>query len=63
MTDRHPTPSPETNRLSGIRRIAHDDEERPSREDRAYGQTIFTRAPVPMPRFLKRRSKRTTARP
>ncbi|HET8757119.1 MAG TPA: hypothetical protein VFM58_13960 [Solirubrobacteraceae bacterium] len=39
-------------RLGGVRGIAHDDEERPSREDRGYGQTIFTRRPVPFPKWL-----------
>ena len=33
-----------------------DDDERPSREDREFGQTIFTRPPVKVPKFL--RSKR-----
>ena len=42
-------------KLSRIEPIAHDDDERPSREDRDYGQTIFTRGPVPLPRFLKGR--------
>ena len=44
-------------KLSHIRPIAHDDDERPSREDRDYGQTIFTRGTVPLPRFLKGRKK------
>jgi hypothetical protein len=30
-----------------------DDDERPSREDRDYGQTIFTRPPVKVPKFLR----------
>jgi hypothetical protein len=46
-----------TDKLSQIRPIAHDDDERPSREDRDYGQTIFTRGTVPLPRFLKGRKK------
>jgi len=33
--------------------IAHDEDERPSREDMDYGSTIFTRSTVPMPRFLR----------
>jgi hypothetical protein len=45
-------------KLSGIRPLAHDEDERPRREDRAYGQTIFTRPPVPLPRFLTGRKKR-----
>jgi hypothetical protein len=53
-----PPPSPpEPSRLSGARRMAHDEDERPSREDRDYGSTIFTRPPVPLPRFLKGRKK------
>jgi hypothetical protein len=44
-------------KLSRIRPIAHDDDERPTREDRDYGQTIFTRAAMPLPRFLTGRKK------
>ena len=44
-------------KLSGVRPTQHDDDERPSREDRDYGSTIFTRPPVPLPRFLKGRKK------
>ena len=36
---------------SAIRRLTADDE-RPTREDRGYGETIFTRPPVDLPRFL-----------
>jgi hypothetical protein len=32
--------------------MAHDADERPSREDRTYGETIFNRAPVRIPRLL-----------
>lgn len=39
-------------RLGGVRALAHDEEERPSREDRTYGETIFNRSPVPLPRWL-----------
>jgi hypothetical protein len=51
-------------KLSGMRPLAHDDDERPSREDRDYGSTIFTRPAVPLPRFLRgaRRSNRRNAR-
>jgi hypothetical protein len=44
---------------SQIRRLTADDE-RPTREDRRYGETIFTRPPVALPRMLtgKRRSTR-----
>jgi hypothetical protein len=45
-------------KLSRIRPVAHDEDERPRREDREYGQTIFTRPPVPLPRFLKGGRKR-----
>jgi hypothetical protein len=44
-------------KLSRVRATPHDDDERPSREDRDYGSTIFTRPPVPLPRFLKGRKK------
>jgi hypothetical protein len=44
--------------LSRIRQLTADDE-LPTREDRAYGENIFTRSPVPLPRILtgKRRSR------
>jgi hypothetical protein len=45
-------------RLSKMRPMAHDEDERPSREDRGYGETIFTRPPVPLPRFLSGRKKK-----
>jgi hypothetical protein len=48
---------PAPGKLSGVRPTQHDDDERPSREDRDYGSTIFTRPPVPLPRFLKGRKK------
>jgi hypothetical protein len=57
---RHEDPSPtpaEPGRLSGTRPLAHDEDDRPSREDRDYGSTIFTRPAVPLPRFLKGRKK------
>ena len=56
--DRPPTEPPVANRLSGVRAVAHDDDERPSREDRRYGENIFNRATVPLPRFLVPRHKR-----
>jgi hypothetical protein len=48
-----------TDALSQIRALTAD-EERPSREDRGYGETIFSRPPVELPRFLtgKRGSRR-----
>ncbi len=44
-------------KLSRIPPLVVDDDERPSREDLDYGQTIFTRSPVPLPRFLSGRKK------
>ena len=52
-----PQPEPES-RLGGVRALAHDDDERPSREDRTYGETIFTRPPVPLPKVLRRRRRK-----
>lgn len=47
------SPAPDSPaRLSGLRGLQHDEDERPSREDASYGQTIFTRQPVPLPRWL-----------
>ena len=44
-----------TDKLSRIRPIAHDDDnERQSREDQHYGETLFNRSPVPMPRLFRR---------
>ena len=34
------------------------DDERPSREDKTYGETIFSRPVVPYPRWLVGRKKR-----
>jgi hypothetical protein len=57
-----PKPTPPTSetasRLSGIRGLPHDEDERPSREDADYGQTILTREPVPLPRWLTGRKRR-----
>jgi hypothetical protein len=54
-------PAPDSaSRLSGVPRLKHDEDERPSREDVNYGQTIFTRPVVPLPRWLgggKRKKK------
>jgi hypothetical protein len=52
-----PAPAPE-DRLGGVRALAHDEDERPSREDRSYGETIFNRAVVPIPKFLRRQPRR-----
>lgn len=50
-------PADRADRLSHVRPLAHDDDERPSREDRDFGSTIFTRPPVPLPRFLRKHKK------
>jgi hypothetical protein len=52
-----PPRPPAAGRLEGIRALAHDEDERPSREDRAYGETIFNRGVVPLPRFLRGRRR------
>jgi len=53
-----PPSAPEpAGRLSGVRALAHDEDERPCREDLTYGETIFNRAVVPLPRFLTGRGK------
>jgi hypothetical protein len=44
-----------SDRLGGVRPVGGGDDERPSREDRDYGQTIFTRPTVPLPRVLRKR--------
>ncbi len=46
-------------KLSRIRPLEHDEDERPRREDLTYGETIFNRAPVPLPRFLRGRRKKS----
>ncbi len=51
-----PQAAPES-RLGGMRALAHDDDERPSREDLTYGETIFNRGVVPLPRFLRGRRR------
>ena len=62
---RSPTDSPtgyvgdHADKLSRIRPLEHDEDERPRREDLAYGETIFNRAPVPLPRFLRGRRKKS----
>jgi hypothetical protein len=57
-----PTPAspPTDDRLHGLTRMhLDDDDERPSREDLDYGQTIFTRPPVPLPKFLAGKKRRS----
>ena len=44
-----------TDRLSRIPPVAHDDDERQTREDLRYGETLFNRSPVPVPRIFRRR--------
>ena len=44
-------------RLGGVQPMAHDDDERPRREDMSYGETIFTRPAVPLPRWLRGRKR------
>jgi hypothetical protein len=49
--DRKPTGyvGDHADKLSRIPALAHDEDERPRREDRGYGQTIFTRPPCRCP--------------
>jgi hypothetical protein len=49
--------APPESRLAGVPVISHDDDDRPSREDLTYGETIFNRSVVPLPRFLTGRKK------
>ena len=53
-------PGEDRDKLGGVRPLAHDEDERPSREDRDYGSTIFTRPTVPLPRFLRGGKKKRT---
>ena len=46
-----------TDKLMRIRPIFHDEDERQSREDLHYCESLFERSPAPLPRSL-RRSKR-----
>ena len=45
-------------KLSRIRPIAHDDDERQTREDLRFGETLFSRTPVPLPRMFRRGRQR-----
>jgi hypothetical protein len=47
-----------TDKLSRIRPIVHDEDERQSREDYRYGETLFNRSPVPLPRIFRRGGNR-----
>jgi hypothetical protein len=52
--DESATPQPaERGGLENIRPIGHEEDERPNREDRDYGHTIFT-----APDFLRPRRRR-----
>ena len=58
-------PSPPTiyigdynHKLSRIPALAHDDDDRPRREDLDYGKNAFTDPPVPLPRWLTGAEKR-----
>lgn len=55
----NPQPAPATSdsKLGHTRPLAHQEDERPSAQDLAFGQTIFTRRTVPLPRFLTRNKK------
>jgi hypothetical protein len=55
---RKPEEAPtETDRLGQVRSLPHDEDERPSREDRDYGSTIFNKPVVPLPRWMRGRKK------
>jgi hypothetical protein len=41
-----------TDKLSRIRALPHDEDERPRREDRDYAKNMFVEPLVPLPRFL-----------
>jgi hypothetical protein len=45
-------------KLGRVRSMPHDEDDCPTREDRTYGETIFTRPPVPLPKVLRRRRRR-----
>ena len=45
---------PHYDKLSRVAAIAHDEDEAPSREDKTYGETIFNRTPVPLPKLFRR---------
>jgi hypothetical protein len=58
-SDAPPAPPPtgyvgdHADKLGHVPSMPHDEDERPSREDRGYGETIFSRPAVPLPRFLR----------
>ena len=47
-----------TDKLMRIPAMRHDDDERQTREDQHYGEMLFNRAPVPLPRVFRRGGKR-----
>lgn len=63
---RHDEPDPKptgyvgdhADKLSHIPPVQHDEDERPTREDQHYGETLFNRAPVPLPRIFRRGGRR-----
>jgi hypothetical protein len=50
-----------TDKLSRIPAMAHDEDERLTREDHRYGETLFNRSPVPLPRIFGGGGKRHKA--
>jgi len=53
-----PKPVPSQGKLSGMRPVAHDDDERPTREDRASDHGLFD-LPAFVPKFLTRGKSRS----
>jgi hypothetical protein len=49
-----------TDKLSRIRALPHDEDDRPCREDRDYAKNMFVEPLVPLPRFLTGAKKRRT---
>jgi hypothetical protein len=54
-----PSQPAEPDRLGTVRPLEHDEDERPSREDRNYGSTIFTLPDFVTAPFKRRRKKPT----
>jgi hypothetical protein len=54
-----PEPAEQEGRLGDVRPLGHDEDERPSREDRDYGSTIFTLPDFVTAPFKRRRKKPT----
>ena len=52
-----PPPAPAEERLSGLRPVVHDEDERPTREDRASDRTLFD-----LPGWLPKRLTRGKTR-